>query len=200
MTFPFAEVLHSVRDEAGGELDFLIIENHLTTHIECAVKFFLHQPTAGSGLASYVGPGGQDRLDLKFLKMRDVQLARAVPDLYVPDGRVRKVLWMSGRIHEPLSYDGGDQPREAVPLICRDAAKGYWGTIGEVLATKSSGEELYLLPRQWWVTDLTGLARSALAVFETLSSPLPVSEPMMTALVRVDGDHVVELARGFVMV
>ena len=199
ITFPFAEIRHSVSDESGGELDFLIIENHLTTHIECAVKFFLRDPATGTGLSSYVGPSGQDRLDLKFHKMRDVQLRRIVPPRFVQSGRIKKVLWMSGRVHEPLVPGTHGLCGPMVSPMSPRVATGYWGPIGDVLMTVPPEEELYMLPRQWWITDLTGLSRLDLSVFEILSSGLPLTEPIMTARVRFDGDRAVELARGFII-
>ena len=166
ITFPFAEIRHSVSDESGGELDFLIIESHLTTHIECAVKLFLRDPSIGPGLSSYVGPGGQDRLDLKFHKMRDVQLARIVPARYIPSGNLKRVLWMSGRVHEPLVPDASGRQCHFVSPMNSRVATGYWGTPTDVMSTVLPGEEIYMLPRQWWITGLAGLSRRDLDVFE----------------------------------
>jgi hypothetical protein len=199
ITFPFAEIRHSVSDDSGGELDFLIVESHLTTHIECAVKFFLRTPALGSGLESYVGPGGRDRLDLKFHKMRDAQLRRHVPAQYNPSGHVKKVLWMSGMIHEPLMHGAFRSPGFTVPPMSASVATGYWGTPADVMGSLQPGEELCMLPRQWWVTDLTGLSLQDFENFERFSAESTMSEAVMTARIKFDGDRSAELARGFII-
>jgi len=199
ITFPFAEIRHSVSDDSGGELDFLIVESHLTTHIECAVKFFLRTPALGSGLESYVGPGGRDRLDLKFHKMRDAQLRRHVPVDYNPSGHVKKVLWMSGMVHEPLIHGAFRTPGFTVPPMSASVATGYWGTPADVMGSLQPGEELCMLPRQWWVTDLTGLSLQDFENFERFSAESTMSEAVMTARIKFDGDRSAELARGFII-
>jgi hypothetical protein len=78
-------------------------------------------------------------------------------------------------------------------------ATGYWGAPADVMGCLLSGEELYMLPRQWWVTDLTGLSRQDLGVFERFSTELAVSEPVMTARVGFEGDRALEIARGFII-
>ena len=202
ITFPFSQVHHSVKDGHGGELDFIIIGNGNTVHIECAVKFFLHHRTLGFGLNSYLGPAGNDRLDLKYHKMFDVQLKRIVPQHLDVKGPVTKILWMGGRIHVPLEagipahpdpFDARvPSPMNPSPLI------GYWGTTKQLQASLDSQEIVYKLPRQWRMTGLDGLRCRDLTVFKTLSDDEFLDEPIMTVRVKVGGEFAVERGRGFV--
>jgi Domain of unknown function (DUF1853) len=203
ITHPLAEVHHSVSDGCGGELDFVVVNAENTTHIECAVKFFVHHRSLGSGMNAYLGPGGNDRLDLKFEKMSNVQLKRTIP-FHLHSGRgVERVLWMSGRIHEPVAWNpDGVQclSVERVPFPMNpDAVKGYWGTLRQVSVGMGGGEVLYKLPRQWRMTSVDGLRRADLSAFRVLSFDEAVLEPMMTVRVSYDGEFAVELGRGFVV-
>jgi hypothetical protein len=202
ITFPFSQVHHSVKDWHGGELDFVITGNHNTVHIECAVKFFLHHLALGFGLNSYLGPAGNDRLDLKYRKMFDVQLKRNIPQSLDVKGPVTKILWMGGRIHEPLEtgFQSALSPIDQAPPSPMNPSqlKGYWGTTKQLLASLHRHEIIYKLPRQWRMTALDGLKCSDLAVFKTLSSDEFLEESIMTARVAVDGEFAVERGRGFV--
>ena len=201
ITFPFAEVHHSIKDGSGGELDFVITGLSKTVHIECAVKFFLHHINLGFGLNSYLGPGGNDRLDLKYHKLADVQLKRNIPKTFDIKTPVTKILWMSGRIHEPLDAPPHEmshltknrpRPMNPFPLL------GYRGSTSQLTASLRGREIIYKLPRQWRMTSIDGLTRTDLAGFKTMTSDELIEEPIMTARVSFDGEYAVERGRGFV--
>lgn len=197
ITYPFAEVFHSLSDQNGGELDFVVMNGRDILHIECAVKFFLHIPTLGSGLESFVGPGGRDRLDLKFAKMRDVQLKRMIPVSVGSADSVKRVLWMGGRIHWPLP-DEKTSKLSLDPAINPNHDRGYWGRLDDVAESLVPGECLLRLPKLWWMTPLDGLRREFINYFEAQDLRERLTEPVMTARVRVDDDHLREVSRGFV--
>lgn len=198
VSFPFADIRHSVSDQKGGELDFVMIHERRTTHIECSVKFFLYHAEQGSGLSSFIGPGGQDRLDLKFHKMRDVQLKRNIPDELVGRGDTDRVLWMSGRIHNPILMDVSGFP-DPGPDFNPNHLRGYWGTKDDVFAALAPEDLLIRIPRQWWMTRLGGLSRDALKVFETVDQTDAIEEPIMTAHIAFMGAQALEISRGFIV-
>jgi hypothetical protein len=197
ISLPFSEVLHSVRHEDGGELDFIVVTPHRLMHIEYSMKFFLYTPFSGQGLSRYVGPGGQDRLDLKLNKMRSVQLRRAMPKWLQDDRPVERILWMGGRIHLPLRNH--DHWVEGSQEINKNCSRGFWQKASEFFNDVPFDGVFVHLPRQWWMTSLTGLPVDDLKSFATLTSGQGVEEAIMLALVQIDDLHVREVKRGFVL-
>lgn len=195
ITFPFSDVMHSVRDSEGGELDFVIIDYRRVIHVECSMKFFLHIESLGSGLDSFVGPGGQDRLDLKLEKMRRVQLQRAIPADLLEGRDVSRVLWMGGRIH----FESNRSFPSLSSEINKYCLKGFW-----IPRTRFSHREfigdnrLVHLPRQWWMTPLSGISSDLLCRFDDLNLALGVDQSALIAVVTEEQDGVRELDRGFI--
>jgi hypothetical protein len=200
--FPFARTFHSVSDNRGGELDFILMDGSKTIHIECSVKFFLHHPDRGSDLNSFVGPGGQDRLDLKFAKMRDVQLQRKIPENFVAGQDVARILWMSGRIHNPIVEYGSTAQSNTNGFswaMNRHHLLGFWGHIHEVFNALDSGDVLIRLPRQWWMTTLDGFSRGVLEIFDVVTRSEIITEPFMVARIAFIGGIAKEIGRGFIV-
>ena len=164
VAFPDWEVRHSVSDGRGGELDFVVSNNREIIHIECAVKFFLLVGDSAR-LSSYVGAGGNDRLDLKLSKMINVQLARGLPE-FGEGSRVRKYAWMGGRVHD--YYRGAPHcriDRRESPLNPY-ARRDFWAYLDEMESMISElGGHWTPLPRRWWITDLNGIESTMLRAF-----------------------------------
>lgn len=197
ITFPFADVFHSVTDGQGGELDFVIRDGRRLMHIECSIKFFLFQNHVGIGLNAFIGPGGQDRLDLKLAKMRDVQLARQIPSSMASELPVERVLWMGGRLHFPLGTGESWRPRENE--LNPTCVTGFWASSREILSSLTLGNRLIIVPRQWWVTSLHGMATELLAQFDAVDIASSMSEPIMVAEVSSQDGTVQEVRRGFIV-
>jgi hypothetical protein len=199
ITFPWAEVDHSVPDGYGGELDFLVRDGRTVWHIECAVKFFLERHNPDSSLDAFVGPAGNDRLDLKFYKMRDIQLRRPIPSVSSADQVVR-VLWMSGCIFRPLAASGENTISLPAPINPHTQC-GCYASYEELKGTYADDVVLVILPRQWWMTSLSGLAIETLKVFPRFDPNDQGNGPIMVAaLSGVDDVDEVDHCRRFFLI
>lgn len=79
-----------------GELDFVIAASTGgLLHLELAVKFYVG-PCPLEGTVRWVGPAGQDRLDLKLDHLRQHQLTQPLPEPFT--GPVQRGLWLKGRL------------------------------------------------------------------------------------------------------
>ena len=197
ITYPFDQVFHSIVVNDGGELDFLVQHRGRLIHIECSVKYFLFHRGAGTGLSAFIGPGGQDRLDLKLKKMRDVQLHRAIPDWLGFELPVERVLWMGGRLHFL------DESQEGWPIKSPDinagCLKGFWSNLERLRGKVAPGNRLVKLPRQWWMTSLEGLSEGLLTVFDEVYRNRDSGDAMMVAEIDTQGGFAREIRRGFIL-
>lgn len=193
-TYGRENVHKNIYDGAGGEIDFVVKDSQHLLQIECAVKFFLKCQGEGLDMASFVGPARKDRLDLKYFKMRDVQLRRAVPD-WIRGGReVTPILWMSGSLFYPVaSLNLPGSVRDPInPLHSR----GVYGRLDEVFKSLCDGEIILQLSNAWWLTSLQGLPAITLDFLQRYESSGETAK--MVAHVKVVDDHLVELGRGFI--
>jgi hypothetical protein len=198
LTFGASRVHKSVTDERGGELDFVVSKDDAVFHIECAVKYYLHRIQVGQGLAAFVGPAARDRLDLKYRKMMDTQLCRAVPAPLLAGKPLSRVLWMSGCIFYPQPF-GTDAPVGlADPTVLNPChLRGVFGSADEIFGKVKDGDLLIDLPPSWWISSLDGFKAECLDLFSRF---IDHSErARMVAQVRVESDRVLELRRGFVV-
>jgi hypothetical protein len=193
ITFPSAQIHHSVPDGLGGELDFIVRDGGSCWHIECAVKFYLRLRSQGSALDSFVGPGGRDRLDLKYAKMRDVQLRRDIPGIQSMD-RVIRVLWMSGRILLPI--DPNITLRESWPPPLNESAIcGLWASFQDFKKMIRDEWVIRVLPRQWWCTSLAGFSQEEVEIFTVFDPDVQSVDPMMVVALTLDQGRVIESLR-----
>ena len=199
IAFPFGEVAHSVSDGAGGELDFVVSEGRNLMHIECAIKFFLHNHLLGNGLESYVGPAGRDRLDLKLKKMRDVQLMRSVPQATVYSNSLKRVLWMSGRVHYRCKLGELIVPGTVPTDLMRGHLVGFYGAYEDIFPRLREDTVLYELPRPWWMTSLDGFPIEFMNFFDVFDHVILRSEPVMVVHVKHHTHGICELERGWVI-
>ncbi len=191
MSFPFADVKHSVPDGCGGELDFVIRDGRSVVHIECAVKFFLSQPSIAASLNSFIGPGGQDRLDLKYHKMRDIQLRRVIPNMTSGD-QVTRVLWMSGCIMLPLGHGEVNVSAFPAPMNRKLNCCGTWSSYEEFSRVSGEAQLLLALPRAWWITPLAGLTSLQLEGFPAFSPDYLKDGPVMVAALGFEHGQAIE--------
>lgn len=194
VTYGRENVYKNVYDGAGGELDFVVKDSQQLLQIECAVKFFLNLQGAGSEMASFVGPAGKDRLDLKYVKMRDVQLRRGVPYRIGGGREVTPILWMSGSLFYPVATLSPPVPVQD-PINPRHS-RGVYGRLGEVFESSHDGEILLQLSNAWWLTSLQGFPAMTLDFFHRYERSGETAK--MVAKVRVVDDHLVEVGRAFI--
>lgn len=92
-----------------GEIDFLYRDpTGLLTHLEVAVKFYLHLPDTSHGGSHFVGPNAADTFERKTQRLFDHQLP--LSETYFPEVDRRAVL-MKGRIY----YHPSEPAPEPVP-------------------------------------------------------------------------------------
>ena len=196
LKFSRHNVHKNLSDGAGGELDFVVTDGQRVLQIECAVKFFLNQDLSRQDLTSFVGPAGKDRLDLKYLKMRDVQLKRAVPEDIRQKRDVEAVLWMSGCLFYPARAPSVALSGQFAEGLSRRHSRGVYGQIDEVFESLGVGDLLVELGSTWWLTSLNGFPAAALDFFKLYE--FEDGKRKMVARLRIVEDHIVELGRGFV--
>lgn len=197
LTFGSSQVHKGVLDGKGGELDFVVCSNDVVFHIECAVKYFLHRPQLGEGLAAYVGPAARDRLDLKYKKMVDLQLGRSVPSSLMGERSLVRVLWLGGCIFYPHSAStSGAGLGDPAGVLNPGHLRGEFGAVDEIFPGRTHHDILVELPPLWWITSLYGLKGECLDLFSRFKG---ISDrAQMVARIQINSDRVVELARGFV--
>ncbi|MEI6834125.1 MAG: DUF1853 family protein [bacterium] len=198
LTFGSSNVHKGVLDEQGGELDFVVCTKDIVFHIECAVKYFLHRAQFGEGLAAYVGPVARDRLDLKYKKMVDLQLGRAVPSSLVGERSLVRVLWLSGCIFYPHSANASLAGQgDPTGVLNPSHQRGEFGAVNEIFPGQTDQDILVELPPLWWITSLQGLNRECLDLFSVFKGVS--GRAQMVARIQINSDLIVELARGFVI-
>lgn len=191
-----------------GEFDFLVEERASgeIQHWEVAVKFYLGIAPGGSA-ASWVGPGQQDRLDLKLDRLRRHQLPLAT----LPEARgllsalqlpaPRPVCLLRGRFFYPADACLADwTPADAAP----GHLKGWWMPAAAFLQRFADpGIEWIRLPREHWLAPVD---------LDTGDDPVRIGDPQAAATLveawRAAADnraaavvglaHGRELTRGFI--
>ena len=197
LTYGASEVHKSIPDGQGGELDFVVCNQGLVFHMECAVKYFLFRRHLGEGLDAFVGPGFRDSLDLKYHKMRDLQLRRAVPPVLLRNRQPLRVLWMSGRLFYPLVLEEClRQESSGMDILNPDHLRGEFGTLNGLFGSLRDGDILLELPPVWWITSLNGLNSECLGYFSEFEDRSDVAK--MAAKIRLESGKIKEITRGFV--
>jgi hypothetical protein len=200
IAFPFDQIDYGIKTNDGGELDFVLGTAFQSIHIECAVKFYLHHPSRGLGLDSFVGPGGQDRLDLKLRKIQDVQLARVLPDSLNQRNQLQKLLWMGGALFFPFNNFASGIQIQDFDDINPATWTGFWISKWDIhLLQALNTDAIYLIPRLWWMTRLDEFTADDLKSFERLVDAVLPDEPMMVVAIRFEGGLSYEKARGFIV-
>jgi hypothetical protein len=143
-----------------GELDFLV-EDRLgggLQHWEVAVKFYLGVAPGGA-LENWIGPGRQDRLDLKVRRLLDHQLT--LPSRPEGSGLLRHlglptpapVCLLKGRLFYPPGVSRTDwAPAAAEP----GHLQGWWQAPVDFLARQDPALQWLVLPKANWLTEVDG--------------------------------------------
>lgn len=90
-----------------GELDVLLRDTSGVHHLELAIKLYLGKPEPAPGATQWIGPGSQDRLDIKLGHLSNHQL----PLSSQPDARpvlaelttepIQAAMWLGGYLFYP---------------------------------------------------------------------------------------------------
>jgi hypothetical protein len=194
--------VRAARNDTVGEFDFLLDDGDGgATHIEFATKFYLLREGEGDDATfdGFVGPNLADSLGRKMRKVLDHQLLLAghpAAQALLP----RPVSSARALIKGWLFYPAGVwRAREGIaPGHCR----GFWCALAELGALDC--DRFVVLPKLEWLApfqadaaaptlDRAGLRDELAALFAQ------VNTPVLVALVREEGEHIVEYERGFVV-
>lgn len=198
---------HNVQVRAAGsqtigEFDFLVWDSGELLHWEFATKFYLLEPTGAGSLQRqadyFVGPNLADSLGAKMDKIFSRQLALSAhpaAQSLLP----QPVAAAEALVKGWLFYPRGDYPLLPALGVCAAHCRGFWCGLADLaLAPRYA-----VLPRLSWLApallpaahtlDRGGLESAITAQFETNSMPV------MVALLRIDGEHALEVERGFIV-
>ena len=196
------------KNETLGEFDFLLWDAPAGTsaapslvHWEFATKFYLLEQDDGGGrLDSLVGPNLADTLGAKMRKILDRQLALSqhpAAQALLPQAVVSAQALIKGW----LFYPAAEGASCLVPGVALDHCRGFWRPLSELGAIEC--DRFLVLPRLRWLAparaDLPAcLDRAELATVlrEHFSRD---SLPVMIALMERDGEHAIEIERGFIV-
>jgi len=184
-----------------GEFDFLLRDGEHLLHWEFATKFYLLE-TSGAGREAdyFVGPNLADTLGAKMNKIfkRQLMLAAhpaAQPYLSQPVSAARALVkgWLFYHRDEPGSYDGiGLEP---------DHCRGFWCTLAEL--TAADRQLCVILGRIEWLAPARIAAKSGMDIVSLRTTLAAYFEhdtmPVMVALLRQEGDELLETSRGFIV-
>ena len=199
MAFYFAEHGHLVahglqvradRTDTIGEFDFLLQNDASLTHIEFATKFYLldHAAQDFNGL---IGPNLADTLGVKMRKIFDKQLSLArhpAAQAVLPQPVTQAQALVKGW----LFYPDGVPPMAG---ISQQHCHGFWMT--QAQAHSLPGQHFVVMPRLQWLAPfktVSGLDRDQL-----LAAVHEQAAPVMIAVLRAQGEWLVEESRGFIV-
>ena len=189
------------KNETIGEFDFLLKQDNGLVHWEFATKLYLLESSGHGRHADYfVGPNLADTLGAKIRKIMDHQLAlsthpAAVLQLPMPVAAAQALVkgWLFYHGKTPVS----ERPQGISEVHCR----GFWCTLEE--AGKLDAESYAVLPRLSWLAPARlapeeGESKEALC--ERLGKHFEQSSaPVLLAMLRREGDALLEADRGFVV-
>ncbi|MDR7051013.1 hypothetical protein J2X54_003500 [Duganella sp. 3397] len=188
------------RNDTVGEFDFLLREGAALVHLEFATKFYLlDAATAGADFNGLIGPNLADTLGAKMRKIFDKQLALAqhpAAQPLLPQAVDRAQALVKGWLFYPA-----DAAHGVTPGISREHCQGFWMPLAQVDGLPD--EQFCVMPRLQWLAPLkvaadAGMDRLALQA-ELASQMAQVSAPVMVAVLRQEGDWLIEQRRGFIV-
>jgi len=127
-----------------GEVDSLLADGGRTVHLEVAVKFYLG--VADKEHVHWLGPGLEDRLDLKLSHLREHQLPLSC-DFDTPTGSsIERRFWVKGVLFHPW-------PRQlTLHTGLNDVPPThFWLTCSQAIVALTQDPHWTWLPRQRWL-------------------------------------------------
>ncbi len=195
-----------------GELDCLYEStNGECIHLELAIKFYLCNVSLNAPfaeLSDFIGPGGKDRLDKKWLRLLQHQLQiSSTPEALAAihaagfSAPTKRELLLTGLLFYP--YQDWQTCLPAIKSLNPQHNRGWWLFQHQIDQLLNEGDISFLiLPRWHWIGGLyhyespTPLTHQALA--DIISQG---SEANMIAIITWDNErqHWKELSRGFIV-
>jgi len=185
-----------------GEIDFLYRdEQNRLTHLETAVKFYLHDPQDNPSGSHFIGPNAADNFERKIKRLLEHQLPvseRAYPDIQ------RRIAFVKGRIfyHPQLT-----RPTALPDSLAADHLKNTWlrhADINWFHGVHADGL-FRILRKPHWLSDEVGMTDDdSLLTTEQLTSQLNThfsdsSHPNLISVLKPDSTRFREVDRVFVV-
>lgn len=193
--------VRSAKNETIGEFDFLLKQGEALVHWEFATKLYLLESSGQGCHADYfVGPNLADTLGAKIRKIMDQQLllsrhpsALLQLPLPVADAHALVKGWLF--YHGTMPVTG--RPQGISHAHCR----GFWCALDEV--ETFDAESYALLPRLSWLAPAKLGLEAGMGKADLMGSLLrhfaQSTAPALIALLRQQGDALLEVDRGFVV-
>ena len=186
-----------------GELDFLYRdEEGALTHMETAVKFFLHFPEDNSSRSHFIGPNAADNFERKMNRLFDHQLP--VSQQLYPDIE-KRVAYVKGR----MFYHPTQNVPEVLPTpLAADHLRNTWLRCSEVdwFHQKHADCAFRILRKPLWLanervgSDECSTLMSVAELTKSLASHFTESNhPNLVGILESRGSQFVEVARVFVV-
>lgn len=184
-----------------GEFDFLLHRGKALAHWEFATKFYLLESSgAGHDADYFVGPNLADTLGAKMRKILDRQLSlgqHPAAQIHLP----LPIASAQALIKGWLFYHENDAPPLRQLGISGAHCRGFWCTLAEL--DEVSGDRFAILSRLRWLAPAKLDWEQTLdrhSILQTLSNYFERDTmPVMLAVMKRDGAHAVETARGFIV-
>lgn len=189
-----------------GEVDFLLeTARGERLHWELAVKFYLHvdhdDAASPARLADYVGPGLQDRFDLKHERLIHHQLAMSARPEFASlgfDGPWLGQLFVKGRLFYRYGREG-DQAAAGAPGLAAQHERGWWMTVSEWREAHADRPWL-VLPRLGWLAPLRAAAIDVEQARLSMERIDATRSPIMAAMLEPGArGGLRERSRGFIV-
>ena len=188
------------RNDTVGEFDFLLRDGDALVHLEFATKFYLLDAAdAGPDFNGLIGPNLADTLGAKMRKIFDKQLALAwhpAAQALLPQPVDRAQALVKGWLFYPFAATRGHTPG-----ISSEHCQGFWLPMAQLPAL--AGEHYAIMPRLQWLAPLkvaAGDGLNAPALQAALDGQMATTPaPVMVAVLRQEGEWLVEQQRGFIV-
>lgn len=171
-----------------GECDFLVeTASGRRLHWELAVKCYLHVGGGRGEMADYVGPGLQDRFDLKLAHLLGHQLPLSAREEFAALGH--RGPWQAQMFIKGWLFYRWDETPPAVRAVDAAHHRGFWVTRSDwpAFCARCAGARWAALPRLAWLAPRPAVANedvdaAGLSAFGVLAEQLPPqSGPAMVA-------------------
>ncbi len=188
------------KNETKGEIDFLIDDNHHhLTHIETAVKYYLHDgPT--QQLQYYIGPNRSDNLKQKLSHLLHHQLP-ITNKPYFPNYNkpIDSKIYLKGYLFYHKNY-----PQSYPKLLHPTHARGLWFRFTEDKITFNSHHVFAILPRLHWFSNAASVDDIEIYTDERVTPAIEesfhhISEPIMIACLEKRENEWLETQRFFIV-
>ncbi|MEE2961217.1 MAG: DUF1853 family protein [Myxococcota bacterium] len=161
------------RNQTIGELDYLLESEHITVHVEAAVKYYL-KIRKGESWLDFVGPNINDNLDNKISKLAQKQLTLC----HNPITREQLGLDLQKNV-TPIALTKGflfyprpefaNEEFEVLPGVNPKHLRGWWETFASLRESAPEFSHRYaIVPKPHWLSFSPTLATQSLPLSDLL--------------------------------